>query len=181
MNEVQYDRMQEEAAMGAAMSEMLSELLADWGEKSFAQLDRRVYKATRCGASIGIELWEGGFVWSGDPRLTDISVGAVKAIGVGSIVEGTDQTVEHRFLDLTDFLSGEPGKTLHEAFDALVSEVDEEAQQIWNETHGCQHCGTGTDHVEGGPCGICEREDAFGDEHSIDPECLWCHGEGMVI
>lgn len=171
---------EEANALGAAMTEAITALLAWWDVQDFASLDRRVYKTTACGASIGLELHDGGFVWSGDPRLATTPPMEVRAIGVGSIVEGTDRTVEHEFIDLLDYAERDADDFVT-AFGKLVDQVDEAAQEAWNDTHGCPHCGTGDAHVEDGPCPTCRESLLHGSEHPIDPDCTYCDGEGNLL
>jgi len=70
---------------------------------------------------------------------------------IGSIVEGTDAEVTPRRLlypfDDTDL-------------DDAVKCIEVEAQHIWNETHGCEHCGL---------------------DGAINPNCNFCHGEGAIL
>lgn len=76
--------------------------------------------------------------------------GTNHAFQCGSIVEGTDAEVEadNVFLPCV-------GKDIDQA----VAYVEAEADVIWNDTHGCDHCG-----CDGG----------------INPECKVCHGEGVI-
>ena len=77
-------------------------------------------------------------------------------ITVGSIVEGVDQSVAPRSLSY-------PFR-IQEFWDAL-QEVEDEASQIWNETHGCDDCERGSD------TGY----------NMINPECKTCKGEGVIL
>ena len=106
------------------------------GEETFAELKRNIYKYTSCGAWI-IETEYG--------------------VGLGSIVEGVDegtQTYELNFPFSIDQFQ-----------DALQS-VEDEAQEIWNATHGCEDCGD--ECVDTGYT-------------PINPECKTCEGFGTII
>ena len=72
----------------------------------------------------------------------------------GSIVEGTE--AETQCFPVT--LPCTP-----QDLDAAVTNVEEQASEIWNGTHGCEHCFNG------------------GSEGEVDPDCTHCHGRGIVI
>ncbi len=78
-------------------------------------------------------------------------------VKIGSIVEGVDHgTGTHElFFPFTE-------KTWWEA----VKEVEDEAKDIWDETHGCQDCYPEEDTTETNP---------------INPECKSCKGQGTII
>lgn len=107
-----------------------------FGEETFANVERSTFKYTQCGA------------WTREVE---------NGIEVGSIVEGVDHgtdthTVSYPF-------------ELQEFWDALQL-VEDEAKQIWNDTHGCEDCG-----------------DEIPDTgyRCINPECKTCKGEGVII
>ena len=77
-------------------------------------------------------------------------------VQLGSIVEGVDNTTEIREL-LFPFTE--------EAWDQAVKAVDDEAETLWQETHGCPACG-----IEG----------EFGGT-AINPDCEACKGEGVIL
>jgi len=175
----EYERGNELAAQGEQMARWAGNLLEVWGEENFRDLNRRVYKSTDCGAYVCLLLWADSPVWSGDQRLADIKPGDVKAIGVGSIVEGTDAAVEPDWLYLTDYLNlweadypeaesedeldTKIATKLCDDFDKVVEAVEHAARDIWNETHGCDDCWKG------------HRVD-----ESIDPDCESCGGDGVI-
>jgi hypothetical protein len=78
-------------------------------------------------------------------------------IAVGSIVEGTDAEVwpEHLTFPFT-----------YDDLDRAIGNVDKAANDIWNETHGCDDCNAG--------------EGEYGGKR-IDPDCKTCGGHGVVI
>ena len=129
------------------------------GDEDFARLNRNLYKYTDCGAYLGITLWGGEPVWSHDKRLPTIRPGDVQSIGVGTIVEGTDAAPEMEWLDLLTYAEDEDASRLIEGFNAAVQRIEDAAQDIWNETHGCDGCGS----------------------EVVDPNCPVCHGDGIII
>ena len=116
------------------------------GIHSWEQLERQldgnakkaVYNGTDCGAWI---------------RDCD-SMGAE----VGSIVEGVDLETDTYYLPYPF--------TMEQLWEALGC-VDDEAENIWNITHGCEHCLGGEPNEYG--------------YYSIDPDCPVCKGEGVVL
>ena len=106
-----------------------------FNEKDEADVGRNTYKYTSCGAFFAKEDW---------------------GVVVGSIVEGVDYGTETHELTY-------PFKL--EDFWAALKKVEEEADQIWKETHGCDDC---------------EEENEFG-YIPINPKCKSCEGEGAII
>ncbi len=106
------------------------------GEETFAQLKRNTYKFTSCGAWIHESDW---------------------GIALGSIVEGVDEGTETHTLNYPF--------TIEEFWKALES-VEDQAQEIWNATHGCEDCGD--ECVDTGYT-------------PINPECKTCEGFGTII
>jgi hypothetical protein len=103
-------------------------------EEMQRSISRRVYKGTDCGAWVSYQ--ETG-------------------VKVGSIVEGCDYgtgvyELTYPF-DIKEFW----GK---------LTEVEEDATRIWNETHGCEDCYP--DNSE---------------NTIVNPDCLTCEGSGVVI
>jgi hypothetical protein len=77
-------------------------------------------------------------------------------ISVGSIVEGVDWGTEDHVLNYP---------FSEKAFWEAVERVEQEASDIWNETHGCPKCGPvgGTGY------------------RAINPKCKSCKGHGIII
>lgn len=94
-------------------------------------IEKSVYKGTSCGAWIT-------FTMAG--------------VRVGSIVEGTDVCTETR--------SFVWGKFTDVEFWNALTQIEEQADEIWNATHGCQDC-----NMDG----------------AINPDCKTCHGEGAIF
>lgn len=105
-------------------------------ERDIDRLSRQVYKATACGA------------WAQE---TDTG------FKVGSIVEGVDQCTEIHFLNF-------PFE--YKAFWEALDDVEAEAKEIWDMTHGCDDCGP---------------EDPYTGNRPINPNCKTCKGEGAII
>ena len=160
MSEIEYERQQEEAWLAQTMAEHLQALLDERDAEDFARLNRQLYKYTDCGAYLGIILWGGEPVWSHDKRLPTIRPGDVQSIGVGTIVEGTDAAPEMEWLNLTDYAEDEDASRLIADFDRAVQTIEDAADDIWMDTHGCDDCGT---------------------DGSVNPGCTSCLGEGVVI
>lgn len=93
----------------------------------------------------------------------------------GSIVEGTDA-------DVTGDEILFPTTTTE--VDRALQYVEEMAEEIWNDTHGCPHCFEGADRERTDGEGA-EGEGADEEEWEaggcVDPECKHCHGQGIVI
>ena len=114
------------------------------GEETLENLQRNVYKYTACGA------------W--------VSEGE-QGVFLGSIVEGSDQcTMTHNL---------QYPFTIDQFQDALQA-VEDEADEIWKATHGCEDC---HDHPQVDEWG---NENEFG-AWPINPECKTCEGEGAII
>jgi hypothetical protein len=124
------------------------DLLNHYCAQSVNQLKKGFFKYTTCGAWIEV---------------------SPTVVSLGSIVEGVERTTQTYIL--------------HFPFDAdeiesALAAVEEEAKEIWDETHGCEACWQG---------GILATE--YGEEigptdygmRPVDPDCPECGGEGIVI
>ena len=107
----------------------------DFGELTPEDVHRNTYKYSVCGAYIDFE----------DDKIL-----------LGSIVEGVDQEVGPLSLRYPFEL---------DEYWEMLQKVEDEAERIWNETHGCQSCDT-----EEGILGI----------KAVDPDCDKCGGEGII-
>ena len=74
----------------------------------------------------------------------------------GSIVEGIDAEIMPETVALP---------CSSEALDRAVRCVEDAAQSLWNDTHGCDDCGE-------------ERDSGY---RSINPDCAACDGEGTIL
>ncbi len=102
-----------------------------------SDVEKAIYKYTNCGAWI---------------THTDISV------RIGSNVDGVDQVTDVMVL----FYPFEMEKFWEE-----WDKIENQAEEIWNKTHGCEDCGIVSEFDEG--------------LHAINPECKTCKGEGIII
>ena len=156
-----------------------------------ADLYRQVYKYTDCGAHLSVQIQyyktiePDGFnefpfdklvsewVHCGElPRLgtwadLDQQGVLVTAMMVGSIVEGVDQCAESIEVEAKQ-LDEEP-EEFYKRFYIALSEVERDAEAIWNETHGCETCAK--------HWGI----DLDGEMSPIWTNCPDCQGSGAVI
>jgi hypothetical protein len=137
-----------------------------FGEESFKDIEKNTYKYTNCGAWIVEKREEREYASlfleeSLNPRYYSHPVG----LTVGSIVEGADcccdtVTVSYPF-------------ELDEFWKALKA-VEDQADEIWKDTHGCDKCWHEAQPDEWG--NMCE----FG-AWPINKECKTCEGEGAII
>ena len=157
MNERDHERMCEDAAKGAACTAYLREILDAQGSTNIGSLHRGVYKFTECGASLAFRIDGKGWVY--DPWEVEES-DCVTALGLSSIVEGVDACTDFHVVDFLD----EEIEDYPRAFNDALEQVEEEARNIWNETHGCEECAR-----------------HFGEEGPVWSECPACFGEGQVV
>jgi hypothetical protein len=141
------------------------DLLAYGLEESPAALRRSAYKYTSCGACVSFQLWGGSnsAKWNhcGDD-LDGVTWEDVTAILVGSIVEGVDFGTENHEIEII-------GRTVNqviEDYTTALEDVEQEAEYIWSQTHGCDDC---------------HMTNEWGDEGAINPDCPSCSGEGTII
>ena len=110
--------------------------LAYAGHPDERKLNRAVFKYTECGASFYV------------PEARDRVV-------VSGYVEGWDGECQPHELAFPFTI---------EAFEKALAECDDEADEVWTQTHGCGDCGDATDgYVE------------------INPNCASCKGEGVIL
>lgn len=93
-------------------------------------------------------------------------VGQRVGVAFGSIVEGVDQTTETYKV----FFPCHP-IDIYKA----IEKVEEEAHDIWMETHGCPYCWSNPEHPEA------NFDWDAGDYVAVDENCPVCHGEGMCF
>lgn len=131
-------------------------------EESPSELYRNVYKYTECGAYLSVQIqyyktiepdgfnefpfdqlvseWVPGDDLSrlGTWKDMDSQGVLVTALLVGSIVEGVDHGTDDIEIEVKQ-LDEEP-KEFRKRFDAAIAEVEQQADSIWNDTHGCESC-----------------------------------------
>lgn len=112
------------------------DLLKELDCEDEASIKKSVYKGTDCGAWI-------------DCTLTGVKM--------GSIVEGVDWGTETHTLKYP---------FTKDVFWAELTKIEEEVNEIWEETHGCEDCG--------------EEDEETGYIH-INPNCPTCKGKGTII
>lgn len=134
MNEREYHEMQENAATGQMIAANLQAILDDHDCENVAQLYRTIYKYTDCGPWLSVQLHDG--TWRHCDNLHGIDNGNVRALKVGSIVEGSDAEVEADPIDLIRF-DEEGGEQLAvTTFNAAVEWVNDEASALWDDANG---------------------------------------------
>ena len=113
-------------------------------------IKKAIYKNTDCGAWIEFEN---------------------DCIKMGSIVEGVDECTETHILEYPFSAN---------VFWSALQSIEDQANEIWNNTHGCPYCGTGIrEKVSDKECE--EALDSMSEYISVDPECKVCNGKGIVI
>lgn len=133
MNEIEYERMQEDAAIGQMIAENLQAILDAHDANNVQDLYRTIYKYTDCGPWLSVQLHDG--TWKHSHELRGIDNGNVRALLVGSIVEGSDAEVLGRVIDLIAFDDEDGPQKAAEAFDHEVEEVNAEACALWHEAN----------------------------------------------
>ena len=125
-------------------------------EKTVADVERTVYKYTDCGAWFAFEgKSNGGWDHWGEVQLRDDPLyNSGGEITIGSIVEGVDYGTEEHVLKFPFAL---------EKFNQALDYVEEEANYIWKDTHGCRDCGI--------------KSELGG--NVINPDCQTCKGIGI--
>jgi hypothetical protein len=171
---------------------------------SLASLYRAAYKYIDCGPSVGAlisyvetvpgdmgdypqEVERSKWVYCDDLR--DLGAWAdmdskgilILSLCVSSIVEGIDATTDTvevpcapDTIDEEATADEEPGQTLARLFGAAVEEVDAQAKQHWNDTHGCDSCQTHWQET------LYEGREVDGGT-PVWEECPQCHGNGTII
>lgn len=126
------------------------------------ELDRHVYKYTSCGAhlSVLIEYYktiepDGFEEYPADKHVSEwVHSGNLKSLGtwsdmdqmgvlitgfmLGSIVEGVDETTNSIELVIKQ-LDEEPQEFANR-FELALRDIERQAEEIWNNTHGCETC-----------------------------------------
>lgn len=127
-----------------------------------AELYRQVYKFTDCGAWLSVkinyieviepdgfndypsEVERSKWIHSDDMyklgtwKDMDERGELITSFMVGSIIEGVEQTTDDYEIEVMQ-TDEEPAK-FRARFNAAIDKVEEEAESIWNDTHGCECC-----------------------------------------
>jgi hypothetical protein len=155
--------------------------------KGLGDLYRQTYKWTACGPWLSARAHEQEvteWVHSDDLyRLgswsdMDSQGVLVTALMVGSIVEGCDHGTDEHELEIKQ-LDEEP-KAFAERFYKAVKEVNDEANSIWNDTHGCETCAKHW-HGEGWETGEYGRFEGNDGMTPVWKDCPACQGCGVCI
>ena len=147
MNEIEYEEMQEFAAIGQALSDCVQAIMAEHDATTLYDLQRAAYKYTECGVSVGFHLFDGSYIWNGDDRADDPKLVAhVQDICISSIVEGSDAEVPPVWLDLLGIADGSdsickkyPDETVGQLavrrWHNVLESVNDEACTLWHEAN----------------------------------------------
>lgn len=131
MNEVQYERMQEQIAEGEHANACLDAILSDNGsDLTLPAIYRSIYKYTECGPWLSVRTWDGRTFHCGE--LHKVDKNEVRYLLVGSIVEGSDAEVTADPIDLVECDSPEDAV---ERFNRTVEWVNDEACALWDEVN----------------------------------------------
>lgn len=131
MSEQEYQRHLDNIEAGGICLENLEAILSDNGsEMNVAALYRSIYKYTECGLWLSVLLHDG--TWKHCDQLHGIENGNVRALLVGSIVEGSDAEVTADQIDLLTF--DDPADAVRTFTDA-VAWVNDEACALWDEAN----------------------------------------------
>lgn len=142
MDEIQYYEMQEEQAIGEHIANIARTIFESYEADTMGRLQRNCYKYTDAGIAISFRLHDGcdsPYVYCGDKRAYEIESpwNAIAAIGVSSIVEGSDAEVPLTWIELGDEkYACEGGEDIALAdFESLCDRVNDEACELWDEAN----------------------------------------------
>lgn len=163
MSEIEFFRAEENAEIGRFIAGIAKAIFDAHDAETMGQLQRTLYKYTDAGVAISFELHHeipepdsteayigneptpNRFVYCGDERAYTIKApwNAVRAIGVSSIVEGSDAEVPVEWLDLMQYCDDEKyegdltliAEMALTDFNAIVRRVNDEACALWHEAH----------------------------------------------
>jgi len=148
---------------------MIRRLLKDLGEDSLYRLYKAAYKHSTSGVSLGFLIAkDGGAEWVYCDSLSKFGTFAemiaagyeVVACAITGYVEGWDGELSPHIIEST---RDRPATA--DDFWRCLNEADGEAGQVWDDTHGCEACGS---------------ENEYGNR-SINPHCEKCKGQGVII
>ena len=130
MTESEFHQYESDREAGGYCLAALEAILSDNGsDMTVAALYRSIYKYTECGPWLSVRLHD-GTVRHCD-QLQGIENGSVRALLVGSIVEGSDAEVTADWIDL---LIEDPDEAVLK-FNAAVEWVNDEACALWEEAN----------------------------------------------
>jgi hypothetical protein len=142
---------------------LVRQLARDVEVKTLFGIYRATYKASTCGVTVGF-LIDNKWVYCGDlpnePLDETLRTHEITAASIGGYVEGWDGELEP--ITLTRKRGGLLGV---DDYWKAVEVADIEAGDVWNETHGCEDCGTPGEY--GG--------------NAINSACKTCGGQGVIL
>ena len=113
----------------------------------------------------------------------------VDAISVSSIVEGIDETTDTIELDCSPDALAENAeedeqerleRTLLRLFYAACSEIEQQADTLWHQTHGCETCAAHWKSL-GGETGECGPMEGCDGATVVWTDCPDCDGDGIAF
>ena len=125
MNEQQFHRMNDDVEAGGFCLAALESILKAHGKASINDLYHHVYRQTPCGPWLSVKLHDGTLRHC--DALDGIENGNIRAILVGSIIEGSDAEVTADWLDLLDYEEPEAAVV---AFDTTVHWVNDSVDEL---------------------------------------------------
>jgi hypothetical protein len=154
----------------------LEKILNDWsGNGTLASMARGIYKGTSCGACLGVRTTTKWIY--GDYIPNDIDPNTVDGLSVGSIVEGVDECTATHVINLDD---RDPG-VISAEFDNAVQRVEDDADEIWMNTHGCETCARHWNEIGEGADDMGAEMEGCDGMTPVWQECPDCFGTGVVI
>jgi len=105
----------------------LADLCAYFSAETPAQLNRRIYKGTDCGASLSVYSHTVGWIHNGDLRWRDLPITfGIDGFTIQTIVEGSDSEVNSDTFWLP---------ATHEEIQHWISDMEDEADRLWHEAN----------------------------------------------
>jgi hypothetical protein len=147
MDENDYFQAQEDAETGKALNAAVRAVLGIYEADYLSAFQRRAYRYSECGVSVGFAMANGPNIWTGDLRATNISaVDLVEDICISSIVEGSDAEVPPVWLGLVSIADGShpdcqmyPDDTVEQLairrWTEALAYVEAEADGLWREAN----------------------------------------------
>jgi hypothetical protein len=128
MDEAQYKGTHEQIECAASALANIRAILSDNDANTLGDLQRTAYKYADAGISVSFQTWHGKPIWNGSDQARDPAmIGAVKAIGFSSIIEGSDSKTALSWLDLTTI--EDPAEAVRR-YHRAVEETDAEGARL---------------------------------------------------
>lgn len=129
-SEREYHQRQADEEAGGYILGNLEAILSYYGAKNVRELGHRLYKGYDCGPHLSVRLHDG--TWRHSEQLSGVENGNVRSLLVGSIVEGSDASVNGEEFDL---LREDETEKVVADFNEGVDAVNEEACRLWDEAN----------------------------------------------